>query len=72
MLTLVHVSMPSPDVVRIPGISRDELRPAIGMENISGRRIHMMGEEEILAHRCTYGSMLYIFNTRTMDPPIGV
>lgn len=33
----------------------------------------MMGEEEeILAHCCTYVSMLYIFNTRTLDPLVGI
>jgi hypothetical protein len=28
--------------------------------------------EEDLSRRCTYSSMLYIFNTKTLDPPIGV
>jgi hypothetical protein len=71
--------MPSPRIVSIPGISRDGPRPTNGMKNISVRRIRTMDEEEeILAHYCTYGSMFYIYNTRTLglagevQPPCNV
>jgi hypothetical protein len=69
----VHVSLPIPSDISIPGTSRYGPRSANKMENILGRKIRaMVNEKEILARRCTYSFMLYIFNTRTLGPSIGV